>query len=89
LRLPQHEGPGPCIYIPQEEGGPVIPPGTGIHRMDTSTAIYMNYFIDNIVKTKHGWNKASLKKTDLLCVAPALKTILTVEYNGRSGVVVY
>jgi hypothetical protein len=23
LRLPQPEGPGPCIYIPQEQGGPV------------------------------------------------------------------
>jgi hypothetical protein len=23
-------GPGPCIYIPQEQVGPVIPPGTGI-----------------------------------------------------------
>jgi hypothetical protein len=22
-------GPGPRIYIPQEQGGPVIPPGTG------------------------------------------------------------
>jgi hypothetical protein len=30
LRLPQLGGPGPCIYIPQEEGGPVIPPGTGL-----------------------------------------------------------
>jgi hypothetical protein len=28
-RLPQPEGTGPRIYIPQEEGGPVIPPGTG------------------------------------------------------------
>jgi hypothetical protein len=28
-RLPQPEGPGPRICIPQEEGGPVIPPGTG------------------------------------------------------------
>jgi hypothetical protein len=27
LRLPQPGGPGPCIYIPQEQGGPVIPPG--------------------------------------------------------------
>jgi hypothetical protein len=35
--------------------------------MDTSTAIYMNYFIDNIVKTKHGWNKASLKNRSSLC----------------------
>jgi hypothetical protein len=29
LRLPQPGGPGSLIYIPQEQGGPVIPPGTG------------------------------------------------------------
>jgi hypothetical protein len=29
LRLPKPEGPGSRIYIPQEQGGPVIPPGTG------------------------------------------------------------
>jgi hypothetical protein len=29
LRLPQPGGPGSRIYIPQEQGGPVIPPGTG------------------------------------------------------------
>jgi hypothetical protein len=28
-RLPQHEGPVPRIYIPQEQGGPDIPPVTG------------------------------------------------------------
>jgi hypothetical protein len=28
-RLPEPGGPGPRIYIPQEQGGPVIPPGTG------------------------------------------------------------
>jgi hypothetical protein len=28
-RLPQPGAPGPRIYIPQEQGGPVIPPGTG------------------------------------------------------------
>jgi hypothetical protein len=28
-RLPQSGGPGPRIYIPQEQGDPVIPPGTG------------------------------------------------------------
>jgi hypothetical protein len=28
-RLPQPGGPSPRIYIPQEQGGPVIPPGTG------------------------------------------------------------
>jgi hypothetical protein len=30
LRLPQPGGPGPRIYIPQEEGVLVIPPGTGL-----------------------------------------------------------
>jgi hypothetical protein len=29
LRLLQPGEPGPCIYIPQEQGGPAIPPGTG------------------------------------------------------------
>jgi hypothetical protein len=29
LRLPQPGGPGSCIYIPQEQGCPVIPPGIG------------------------------------------------------------
>jgi hypothetical protein len=29
LRLPKPGGPGSRIYIPQELGGPVIPPGTG------------------------------------------------------------
>jgi hypothetical protein len=29
MRLPQTGGPGPRIYIPQEQGGPVIPRGTG------------------------------------------------------------
>jgi hypothetical protein len=28
-RLLQHKGPDPRIYIPQEQGGPVIPTGTG------------------------------------------------------------
>jgi hypothetical protein len=32
LRLLQPGGPGPRIYIPQEKGGPVIPPGTGLKR---------------------------------------------------------
>jgi hypothetical protein len=28
-RLAHHGGPGSLIYVPQEQGGPVIPPGTG------------------------------------------------------------
>jgi hypothetical protein len=33
LRLPQPGGPGSRIYIPLEQGGPVIPPGTGFKGM--------------------------------------------------------
>jgi hypothetical protein len=35
VRLPQPGGPGSRIYIPKEEGGPVIPLGTGfpLHRL--------------------------------------------------------
>jgi hypothetical protein len=29
FETPQPGGPGPSIYIPQEQGSPVIPPGTG------------------------------------------------------------
>jgi hypothetical protein len=29
-RLPQLGGPGPRMFIDQEQGGPVIPPGTGL-----------------------------------------------------------
>jgi hypothetical protein len=32
LRLPQPGGPGPRIYIPQEQGGPDIPQGIGFRQ---------------------------------------------------------
>jgi hypothetical protein len=37
LRLPQPGGPGPRIYIPQEQGGPVIPSGTGVISYQTKS----------------------------------------------------
>jgi hypothetical protein len=41
LRLPQPGGPGPRIYSPQEQGGPVIPPDTGFpFRRSCSHSIY-------------------------------------------------
>jgi hypothetical protein len=39
-RLPQPGGPGPRIYIPQEQGGPVIPPGTGVPLKTISSQSY-------------------------------------------------
>jgi hypothetical protein len=35
LRLPQPGGPGPRIYIPQEQGSPVIPQGIGFRKVVT------------------------------------------------------
>jgi hypothetical protein len=31
FETPPSDGLDPCIYIPQEQGGPVITPGTGFH----------------------------------------------------------
>jgi hypothetical protein len=42
LRLSQPGGPGPRIYIPQEQGGPVIPPGTGRKKKDMFKKIKKN-----------------------------------------------
>jgi hypothetical protein len=45
LRLPQPGGPGPHIYIPQEQCGPVIPQGTGFpfHRLLQLTGLWWRY----------------------------------------------
>jgi hypothetical protein len=37
LRPPQPGGPGSRIYIPQEQGGPVIPPGIGFRFLSPLT----------------------------------------------------
>jgi hypothetical protein len=46
LRLPQPGRPGSCIYILQEQGGPVIPPGTGfpLHRLLWLAALRRKYY---------------------------------------------
>jgi hypothetical protein len=38
LRLHQTGGPGSCIYFPQEQGSPVIPPGIGLARSTKSNS---------------------------------------------------
>jgi hypothetical protein len=45
LRLPQPWGPGARIYIPQEQGNPVIPPGTGFpfHRLQRLAGLRLRY----------------------------------------------
>jgi hypothetical protein len=46
LRLPQPGGPGPRIYIPQEQGGPDILPGTGFpfRRLLRLAGLYWRYY---------------------------------------------
>jgi hypothetical protein len=46
LRLPQPGGPGSRIYIPQEQGGPVIPPGTefSLRRLLWLAGLHWRYF---------------------------------------------
>jgi hypothetical protein len=43
LRLPQHGGPSLCIYIPQEQGGPVIPPGTGLNKCNSKSKSHCDW----------------------------------------------
>jgi hypothetical protein len=55
LRLPQPGGPGPSIYIPQEQDGPYIPPGVSLSvssyedmlvLLYTAASRYYNYSTD-------------------------------------------
>jgi hypothetical protein len=39
LRLPKSGGPGSRIYIPQEQGSPVIPPSTGLNYLENVGSI--------------------------------------------------
>jgi hypothetical protein len=42
IRLPQSGGPGSHISIPQEQGGPIIPPGTGLWGSWHHISVYMS-----------------------------------------------
>jgi hypothetical protein len=47
LRLPQPGGPGSCIYFPQEQGSPVIPPRIGL--------VYLIYVLLHNISIVHIW----------------------------------
>jgi hypothetical protein len=56
LRLPKPGGSGPCIYISQEQGGPVITPGTGFQpRGDPAY-----YITTDGQSASLSWNKAPI-----------------------------
>jgi hypothetical protein len=52
-RLPTPGGPGPCIYIPQEQGDQFIPPNTGFHSESES------YVTTEGQSASLSWNKES------------------------------
>jgi hypothetical protein len=61
LRLPQPGGPGSRIYIPQEQGGPVIPPCTGfpfcrLLRLAGQRWRYSNPPPHGVGKQDYGWS---------------------------------
>jgi hypothetical protein len=49
LRLPQPGGPGSCIYFPQEQGSPVIPPGIGLQESTEHFRIITTAILDLVV----------------------------------------
>jgi hypothetical protein len=55
-RLPQLEGPSPRTCIPQEQGGPIIPPGTGL----LPHARVMCYVTTDGPSASLSWNKAHI-----------------------------
>jgi hypothetical protein len=59
-RLPQPGGPGPCIYIPQEQGGPVISPGTGLNALFFSAR-----FLISVQACAYTWKLFVVTKTCL------------------------
>jgi hypothetical protein len=54
-RLLQPGGPGPRIYFPQEQGGPVIPPGTGDNPCESES-----YVTTDVQSASLSWNKAPI-----------------------------
>jgi hypothetical protein len=53
LRLPQPGGPGSRIYIPQEQGGPVIPPGTGLPTLLQMRKVPMLLVVKSLSSTNY------------------------------------
>jgi hypothetical protein len=82
LRLLQLWGPSPHIYIPKEQGGPVITPGTGyaFHRLLWLTGLQWRYSGRFFITCRIGFYIASVRaahetllQTDsILCMCPLL-----------------
>jgi hypothetical protein len=65
-RLPQLGRPGPRIYIPQEQGGPVIPPGTG----SLSIAFYISQRYGGSIRPRPHMGESWLGRPNCLLITP-------------------
>jgi hypothetical protein len=74
LRLPQHGGSGSRIYIPQEQGGPVRPPGT------TVTTVTEDY----ISSTKHTNSVRTSQETHYVSATDTNRLRLFSEVTSRA-----
>jgi hypothetical protein len=60
--------PGPCIYILQEQGGPVIPPGTGYSALLTADSWFLSKLSANQREREHLPSRFSPISNPLLSV---------------------
>jgi hypothetical protein len=81
LRLPQPGGPGSRIYIPQEQSGPVIPPGTGFSYKQFRTLLCMEYFKLHGPHTKHSFLQF------LYCLCSLLENVVAMSLSSVRMVV--
>jgi hypothetical protein len=94
--LPQPEGPGPHIYIPQEQSGPVILPGTGLpfRRLLQLTGLWWRYSNQpphgeqqQLSGPAYNISAQTMLKTPFLCCMPSHQHRLC--RDPHSSVVVY
>jgi hypothetical protein len=98
-RLPLPGGPGPRIYMPQEKGDPVIPPGTGFHFRPSydsqgygggiRTRLYAGYWPTFHIGPRYVASAWTTKKTPLLkflCCCVLIRCCLTMTASARSTV---
>jgi hypothetical protein len=80
LRLPQPGGPGPCIYIPQEQGGQVIPPGTGYPLIPCWTHRF--FFRRMYIFLWKGQWKSWIRYSNMKRQSETKRTMPTTAYNS-------
>jgi hypothetical protein len=77
-RLPQTSGPDPRFYIPQEQGGPVIPLGTGFLFRRLHTGSHTHTHKSKLCYDRRSASQSVLEKAPFCRLRPDLYYCLTV-----------